>query len=172
MESRNFTKAAALLMGVAVLLLSAARTAGVDVLPCDGIGVGATLPARLAHPFVHVSWLHAVVNVYVLWQLAFFFPLRMRHCLFAYSVACSCPTAVAMWDGGMSAIPDACAVGLSGMEYVLMGWVMPCVPSPKRFNFQLLLWTAASVLSGGVAVGLHLYCYLWGVSAAMLFRRR
>ena len=172
MQGRDVAKVAALLTGTAILLMPALRWAGVGVLPNAGIGESATLAHRLMHPLVHVSWWHAAVKVYVLWQLVFFFPLRCRHLLFAYLVACSCPVTVAVWGGGGSGTSVTGVVGLSGMEYVLMGWVMPGVPCRWRFNMQLFLWMSAGLVTGGVAVGFHLYCYLLGVVAAMLLRRR
>lgn len=172
MEERVVAKVASLLAGVMVLSLPLLRLLGICWPSVAGIYDGAPLSSRLLHPLVHVSLWHAAVNVYVLWQLAFFFPLRCRHFLFAYCVACSCPSSVALWGGCLSAPSGLSAVGLSGVEYVLMGWVMPGVPCRWRFNVQLAAWSAASLLSGGVAVGLHLYCYCCGVAASMLFRRR
>ena len=172
MPSRSFAKATSLVVSLVSLLLSVAGAIG--LLSFDGVGIlpGGPLWCRLVHPFVHAGVLHALLNVYVFLQLVFFFPLRCRHLLFAYLVACSCPVTVAVWGGGVSGLSVTGVVGLSGMEYVLMGWVMPGVPCRWRFNMQLFLWMSAGLVTGGVAVGFHLYCYLLGVVAAMLLRRR
>lgn len=160
MYHRADAKVAALAVGVIVLAIALLRTAG-WTLPCGtGIAEGSSVPARLLHPLVHVGLLHAAVNVYVLWQLVFFFPIRLRLLVAAYVVACCCPTAVALW----MPLPSeaSCVVGLSGIDYVLMGWVMPQVAHPLRFNAFVALWMLAGMAMGSVAVGMHLFCYLCG----------
>jgi len=160
-EDAEFAKALSLIVGLAVVLLSVAvwlfpQVRNVAV----GIGPGSTIFPRLCHPLFHANVAHAVLNVYVLWQLAFFFPVRVRHLLLAYLVACVCPWQIAVWPAG-----GECVLGLSGMVYGLMGWVMPGVPCRLRFNVFVAAWLVVGLLTGGVAVGLHLWCYV--VCAAM-----
>ena len=159
MQERAGAKVAALVAGVAVMCLAVA--ARVWSLPLWGMGIRADAPlwARLAHPFVHGGVLHALVNVYVLWQLVFFWPVRLRHLLAAYAVACSCPAAVALWGGGAG----VSAVGLSGVLHVLLGMLMPHVRCRRRFLSALLLWSCVGWWSGCVAVGLHLWCFACGL---------
>ena len=166
MYQRADAKAAALAVGVMVLAIALLCTAGWTLPYGAGIAEGGSVPARLLHPLVHGGLLHAAVNVYVLWQLVFFFPIRLRLLVAAYVVACCCPTAVALW----TPLPSeaSCVVGLSGIDYVLMGWVMPQTTCPLRFNALIAVWMLAGMSVGSVAVGMHLFCYLCG--AAMVYR--
>ena len=173
MRQREYAKTAALAVGLIVVLVQVLRSCG--VLPggmwVSGLAVGAPWWARLLHPFIHVGMGHALINVYVLWQLVFFFPVRLRHLFFAYLVACSCPAGWAGWTViHLSAgIP---VVGLSGVIYVLMGWAMTKVNRKVRFNAVVMGWMAFATAVGGVAVGLHLYGYVVGALTAMLVCRR
>ena len=168
MQDRDHAKAVALLVGVAAVLVSLAHMAGcriASVCPA-GIGPDATLVSRLLHPLVHVGLLHAVVNVYVLWQVVFFCDIRCRHLLGAFVVACCCPSWVAAWpycwihpDAGPTMV-----VGLSGMVFALMGMQMHRWPRRWRCCAILLLWQVPGLCAGGVAVGMHLYCFVAGVA--------
>jgi len=164
MYQRADAKAAALAVGVMVLAIALLCTAGWTFPYGAGIAEGGSVPARLLHPLVHGGLLHAAVNVYVLWQLVFFFPIRLRLLVAAYVVACCCPTAVALW----TPLPSeaSCVVGLSGIDYVLMGSVMPQTTRPLRFNALIAVWMLAGMAVGSVAVGMHLFCYLCGAAVA------
>ena len=146
-----------------VLAIALLRTAGCQLLCGAGIAEECSVSSRLCHPLVHGGLLHAALNVYVLWQLVFFFPVSLRLLLAAYVVACCCPSAVALWTPLPSA--SSCVIGLSGVDYVLMGWVMPQVSRPLRFNAVVVAWMLAGMAVGSVAVGLHLFCYLCGAIA-------
>ena len=175
MRQREDAKAAALVVGIGIVLLQVLRSIG--LLPegewTRGIAAGAPLVSRMAHPFVHAGMCHALLNVYVLWQIVFFFPIRLRHLAMAYMVACSCPVAIAVWTaGGGSA--SLSVVGLSGVDYVLMGKVLPYVARKTRFCAAVAGWTVLAAAVGSVAVGLHFYGFGVGVLSAMplLLRRR
>lgn len=162
-KDTDFAKVSALVVGVAVLAIAVAgRFCLFDVRYAAGIGAGSSVAARMCHPLFHAGVAHAMVNVYVLWQLVFFFPLRMRHLLLAYAVACLCPWQCAVW-------PEygAHALGLSGVVYGLMGWVMPETRHRSRFNVVVAVWMVLGMLTGQMAVGLHLWCY--AVCAIMSF---
>ena len=160
MYQRADAKVAALVVGVTVLGIVFLRTIGIPLLEGVGIAEGCSPADRLLHPLVHGGWLHALVNVYVLWQLVFFFPVSLRLLLAAYVLACGCPAVVAVWSFIPS--PSQVVVGLSGVDYVLMGWLMPSVPHRLRFNVMVAAWMLAGMAAGSVAVGMHLYCYLFG----------
>lgn len=173
MRQREYAKTAALAVGMIVLAVQALRSIG--LLPggvwVSGLAVGAPWWARLIHPFIHAGMGHALLNVYVLWQLVFFFHIRLRHLFFAYVVACLCPAGWAGWS--IVTLPAGIpVVGLSGILYVLMGGVMTRLERKARFNAVIMGWTAFATVMGGVAVGLHLYAYVVGALSAMLVRRR
>ena len=168
MYQRADAKAAALVVGVTVLGITLLRAVGISVFEGVGIAEGCSLADRLLHPLAHGGWLHALVNVYVLWQLVFFFPVSLRLLLAAYVLACCCPVVVAGWT--LIPSPPSCVIGLSGVDYVLMGWVMPYVPRRLRFNTMVAVRMLTGMVVGSVAVGMHLYCYLCG--AIVGWRRR
>ena len=175
MQDRADAKVTALVGGIAVITLSVAMRGG-WVTPGvwgRGIAVGASVASRWLHPLVHAGVLHAVVNVYVLWQLVFLRRVTVWRMAVAYLLACCCPTVVALWQlptgGGAS---GTCVVGLSGVVYVLMGWEMPAVMRRWRYNAVIVVWLLVGMVAGGVAVGMHLYCYVCGVVAALIPRWR
>ncbi len=168
MYRRADAKVAALAVGVMVMAVAFLRSVGCPLLEGAGIAEGCSLAGRLLHPLAHGGWLHALVNVYVLWQLVFFFPVSLRLLLGSYVVACCCPVVVAVW----TVVPPSpgSVVGLSGVDYVLMGWLMPRLSRPLRFNVMVAVWMLAGMATGTVAVGMHLFCYLCGAIAGC--RRR
>ncbi|MBO4850317.1 MAG: hypothetical protein J5529_05360 [Prevotella sp.] len=166
MPCRLFAKASSLVVGLVSVLLSVAGT--LDLLSFEGVGIrpGGPLWCRLVHPFVHVGVLHALLNVYVFWQLVFFFPFRLRHLLLAYVVSCSCPCVVALWSPSLAhglLLHGSCVAGLSGVVFFLMGGVVWRVARPIRFCLMLLGWQLFGMALGSMAVGLHLYCFAAGV---------
>ena len=174
MQDRNHAQAVALLGGIVAVVLSLPGMAE-WVLPAGwerGIGAGAGLSARLLHPLVHVGMLHALVNVYVLWQLVFLCRIRLGQLLWAWMVASTCPVAVALWPWSWlhGAIAPPGVIGLSGVLFVLLGMVMPRSSRPMRFCGQLLLWQVPGMVWGTVAVGMHLYCMVWGVVTCLAVR--
>lgn len=178
MQDRDHAKVLALLVGVAALAVAVARCVGV-CLPAGwgmGVGSGATWYSRLLHPLFHVSLLHAVLNVYVLWQVVFFFDVGKRQMVLALAVACSCPASVASWPYTWiyAPAPQPSVVGLSGFVFALVGMVLP-LTSFLRYGIMLLLWQVPGLCFGTVAVGMHLYCFVVGLvvaRACRLIRRR
>lgn len=169
MQSGKHAKATALVVGVAVVSLALFRATGIVSFPLVGISDGGSCWGRLAHPFLHVGLLHALLNVYVFWQLVFFFPFRLRHLLLAYLVAVTCPASIALWSPSLWHTAAASqVVGLSGVVYVLLGWVVPMVPRRVRFCLSVVAWMAFGALVGTVAVGFHGYCFLVGAGAKII----
>lgn len=172
MQDREHAQAAALVVGVVVVSLALLRATGIATFALAGIGEAGSWWGRLAHPFLHVGLLHALLNVYVFWQLVFFFPFRLRHLLLAYMVAVTCPLQVALWVPPLWHTASASqVVGLSGVVYVLLGWVAPRVKHRVRFFLTVWAWLAFGALVGTVAVGFHGYCFSAGVVIGY-FRRR
>ena len=169
MQGRKHAQATALVVGVVVVLLALLRAIGVVSFALVGISEDGSWWGRLAHPFLHVGVLHACLNVYVFWQLVFFFPLRLRHLLLAFFVAVTCPASIALWS--LSLWHTAAAsqvVGLSGVVYVLLGWVVPMVTRRWRFCLSVMAWLIFGALVGTVAVGFHGYCFLAGIGAKII----
>ncbi|MBO4821743.1 MAG: hypothetical protein J5548_09800 [Prevotella sp.] len=164
MQGRKHAQVTALVVGVGVVALALLRVAGIVSFALTGISEGGSWWGRLAHPFMHVGLLHALLNVYVFWQLVFFFPFRLRHLLLAFLVAVTCPASIALWSPPLwHSVPVSQVVGLSGVDYVLLGWVVPGVARRVRFCLTIMAWLAFGALLGTVAVGFHGYCFLAGM---------
>lgn len=167
MRAREDAKIAALGVGVTAVAAALAQWMGIALPWSGGISADGQLADRLLHPLIHAGVLHALVNVYVLWQLVFFFPIRLRHLLMAYAVAVSCPEVVALWTIDTAETARR-VVGLSGVDYALMGWVMPRAVRRLRFNLIVAVWMVVGMAVGSVAVGLHLYGYFCAASASLV----
>lgn len=161
MQTRKYAQASSLVVGVVVVLLALLRGTCVLTFALSGISDGGSWWSRLAHPFLHVGLLHALLNVYVFWQLVFFFPFRLHHLLLAFLVVVTCPSAVALWSPWCHSASQV--VGLSGVVYVMLGWVVPSVGHRVRFCLTVMAWLVFGALLGTVAVGYHGYCFLVGM---------
>ena len=165
MQGRKHAQATALVVGVGVVAFALLRVLGIVSFASTGISEGGSWWGRLAHPFLHVGLLHALLNVYVFWQLVFFFPFRLRHLLLAFLVAVTCPASIALWSPPLwNSAPASQVVGLSGVVYVLLGWVVPGVARRARFCLMVMAWLAFGALVGTIAVGFHAYCFLVGMA--------
>ena len=158
MQARDHAKAASL--GVGCLVMAVAILSPCDT-PDMGIGLytGAPLYARLLHPLVHTGLVHAILNVYVWLQIVFFCPIRLRHLMTAWLIACSCPSAIAT----LGAAATDHVVGLSGVIYALLGAQMTHAKDPFSYNLWIAAYLLTGWLIGGTAVVFHLYCYLMGI---------
>lgn len=169
MQGGKHAQATSLVVGVVVVSLTFLRATGIVSFALVGISEDGSWWGRLAHPFLHVGVLHALLNVYVFWQLVFFFPFRLRHLLLAYLLAVTCPSQVALWLPQVwHADAASQVVGLSGVVYVLLGWVVPDVERRVRFCLSVTAWMVFGALVGTVAVGFHGYCFLAGVGARII----
>ena len=105
---------------------------------------------NIAYHFFHVNILHAIVNVWCLLGIVFFYKIRVRDFIIAFAVAASFPTQLCI----------APSVGLSGMLYALMGLIMPQVYSRTYFIACLVLWNVVAWIVGGFGVEVHAYCFV------------
>lgn len=172
MSDRDHAKALALLVGVVIVAIALWRAAGADWPEGweRGVGHGSTWLSRLLHPLVHGGLLHALVNVYVFWQVVFFCQVGLRHLSCAVVVACCCPSSVAVWPYGVETGAPQAVVGLSGVVFALLGMVMPAVAGRWRYMALLLVWQLAGWFFGTVAVGLHLWCFGLGLMLSVTRR--
>lgn len=121
-----------------------------------GIGLcdGCSVTDRLLYPFVHANIFHALGNLVVLWQCMSKFNVRW-HVLVFYAIAVTFPLT--------SSTP---IVGLSGFLYAWIGFIMPWVKAKLYYNCIITLIILAGFFLPGMAVGIHIYCYvvgmLWG----------
>ena len=162
MQERAYTKSAALVVGVMVLSFTLLQSIGVLTGMAAGISEDASWLSRLLHPFFHAGWLHALLNVYVLWQVTFFCRIHLSDLLAGYVLACCCPSSVALWSVVGAQPENMVVIGLSGVVHALLGCAMAQSAAWHRFTFQVLFCQLPGLWLGGMSVGLHLWCFFGG----------
>ena len=166
MVQRETAQSAALVIVVACIILHCLRIPAGEV----GLYPGASFWHRLVYPFFHASWLHLIVNCWVLLSIVFLYQIRLPMVLSSYAIAASYPiNALAC----LYAAPLP-TVGLSGVCYALLGrysWEFSA--SRKRrlnYHFWFSCFIALGFFFPQSNAWLHLYCYLGGAVLAQLNR--
>lgn len=128
----------------------------------DGMGLseGCSILQRFSYLFFHQNIFHALINLWVFHQC-----LRCIPCigslLVFYLIAVSYPFA-----------GDIPIVGLSGLVYAYMGYIAPYVQKKVKYNLTILFYLSLGFIFPGMAIGVHIYCYvlglLWGYLNAPL----
>lgn len=161
MAERKVEKIAALVIGTAVVILA------VVVSPdWNGVGIqaGCALSGRLLYPFFHANILHAALNVWCLLSLVFIYDITALRLLMAYIVAASVPVDTL----GTFVCMAHPTVGLSGMVYFLFGSISFEVSRRRYFQLCMAFYIVFGFLFPNTNAWLHLYCYLVGLSVALL----
>ena len=160
MQKRTATKISAVALAASTLIISIADWAFSLNLRSFGLrsdmeGFWEIECHHLCYPFIHAHPVHAAINGWVLLQIAWRTPLRLRHLVTAFVIAWSCPATV-----GFLGTDSEYIVGMSGVIYALFGMLMRRSPRPLRFNMIVGLWLVIGALAGSSAVGLHGFCYI------------
>lgn len=124
-----------------------------------GVGIGSPAWTRLTYSFFHASWLHLLINIYVLLTLGFALDLRMGELVISYVLACAVPSFC------IGVLPT---VGLSGMIYAMLGMRTMRNSNPGSVILNVVLITAASIFLSHIAWRLHAYCYCSGLLISVL----
>lgn len=147
------------LLAVALFLVFGLR-------PDPGVyGLSATSPwwTEMTYMWMHASFIHYGMNLWVLWQLARLNP--WRHLLAA------CAAAMLVPDFCLTATPT---VGLSGMLFAAMGMMWYRFRDIRRsqlyFGALLALGLAAWALGAPVNPFIHIWCYAAGTVIGILIR--
>lgn len=159
MAQETISRAASLMLSAIILLIHI--FADVDLVDV-GIAEHSSLCSRVAYPFFHASLLHAILNVWCLLSVVFYYPISASSLILCFGVAMSIPI-----DSLATLIPfahfDTPTVGLSGVCFALMGRISFMVA--RKWYYQKWLW--CYILIGFIfpnASGwIHLYCYLCGI---------
>lgn len=175
MLRREKAKTTALVLTVVILTIYAVVPAVFPVgLSSVALVPGCSLYARLAYPFFHASFLHALLNCWVLLCLVFYYNIGIGKMLLAYLVAVTIPVRLLCCD-----IVAAPTVGLSSVIFCLFGMTSWLVKRKLYFH----CWMAGFISLGflipylcqlcALTVAtpnnfLHIYCYVVGLLVGFL----
>lgn len=117
---------------------------------------------RFTYTFFHASFIHALLNVWCMTSIVFFYNIHTRHLLLAYAIALSYPATL---------FGCSLTVGLSSVCFALMGMAASRVARPYVIHtfvaasIALMMVTPHVLSLVGLEVGhaanlLHAYCYL------------
>lgn len=161
MVSTPHAKNLAIILAIAVLTVS-------TLLPPTAANLvpGADIYSRLLAPMLHASVLCALLNCWCLTGAVFLYELPLGALLGAYLCAVCIP------DFCLSA--ELPTVGLSVVCYFLFGYAAPRARRVVAYNLIMLLYILLGYLPAIfghqlVNVLAHIYGYLTGVLAALLF---
>lgn len=145
------------------VLIIVALTVAIQICPLQtsayGISLTSPMWSRLVYHFFHASWLHLLLNAYVLLVLAFKLDLRMYELPLSYLIASIVPLCC------VTAMPT---VGLSGMIYALLGMRTMRSSNPMAVIANIVLITALSVFMSHIAWKLHAFSYVCGLILSIL----
>ena len=130
--------------------------------PLEKVGIckGCALGPRLLHPFFHASFLHAIVNGWVLLSLVFIFDTTFIELLLAYVAAVTVPVSLL----GIT-IPT---VGASGAIYFLCGYHSWRNRNKWKWHAWWAFFIGIGFFFPASNALLHLWCYAVGVAVGFL----
>ena len=150
-----------------------------DGLDAVALSPGCTLSARLLYPFFHGSFLHALLNCWVLLCLVFYYNIGIGNMLLAYLVAVTVPTGNYSLFTIHYSLVSAPTVGFSSVVFCLLGITSWLVERKLYYHCWIgsfiamgyILPYLCSVYGLTVAVPnnlLHIYCYVVGLLVGFL----
>ena len=116
-----------------------------------GLSDGCTFLQRISYPFFHKNIFHALINLWVFHQCLRCIPCNGNILVF-YLIAATYPFAT-----------TTPIVGLSGLVYAYMGYIAPYVQRKMKYNLTILLYLSLGFMIPGMAIGVHIYCYVLGL---------
>ncbi len=121
--------------------------------------VSAPIEARLLYPFLHVSLLHVLLNIYCFILLVFRYSCSISSMVLGYITCALCPE----W-----LLTDTPTLGLSGMYFFLLGRIT----LGAHWSKSTYVWLVAMLLLGFVVPStngsIHLYAYVVGLAIGWL----
>ena len=181
MLRREKEKTAALILTASIIAIQCiiAPVAFPAGLSSVALSQDCTILARLSYPFFHASFLHAILNCWVLLCIVFYYNIGIGSILLSYLVAITVPTCHFSLFTFHFSLASAPTVGLSAVEFCLLGMTSWTV----RRKLYYHCWIAAFIALGfllpnlcsayGIIVAapnnfLHIYCYVVGLLVGFL----
>lgn len=160
MVRRKEAQAAALLYVAVIIILCFFN------FPAESTGIykGCGFWNRIAYPFVHSSFIHALLNVWCLLSIIFLYPVSIWTLIGAFIISASFPV------DSLSFLYDSITptVGASGVCYALIGRITFLVKRKLYFTAWIIGYIAIGFLFPVCNAWLHLYCYLCGLGVGLL----
>lgn len=116
---------------------------------------------RLFYPLFHANLIHAVLNIFCILQLAFYYRMSRWFLLASYIIAVTAPSCLIEGTLGFSGVIFA-ALGLYSM-IVTRGWVIAA---------HVAFYCSLTALFSCVNTLLHLYCYAVGFVCSLLITEK
>lgn len=118
--------------------------------------VGCSFLDRLAFQFLHVNWLHCIVNCWCILCVAFLYNVYPWMLIASLIIP-------AIFPGGlMSLLSIAPTVGGSGIFYSLVGLCSINAVNKLRYHLWWAFFIAIGFLFSSTNAFLHLWCYILG----------
>lgn len=154
MLRRKKTKIAALLLSLAMAVLAFVPVSPEDV----GVYVGSHVWGRFTYHFFHAGFIHLMLNLWCFLSCVFLADVSAGALAAAFVIACSVPA--------LSPVPT---VGLSGVCYAMLGFIMLRSPGKLRYNIYIAisLILPTVLLPGSVNNFIHAYCYITAVAVGL-----
>nr|DAW60648.1 MAG TPA: Rhomboid protease GlpG [Caudoviricetes sp.] len=116
---------------------------------------------RLFYPLFHANLIHAILNIFCILQLAFYYRMSRWYLLASYIIAVTAPSSLIEGTLGFSGVIFA-ALGLYSM-IVTRGWVIAA---------HVALYCSLTAFFSCVNTLLHLYCYAVGFVCSLLITEK
>lgn len=146
MLRREKTKVASLLLSLVMAVLMLVPVSPADV----GVYAGCHVWGRLTYSFFHAGVIHLLLNLWCFLSCVFLADVSAGTLAAAFIIACTVPV--------LTSVPT---VGLSGVCYALLGFIMLKSADKIRYNvyimFSILL--PALILPHAVNNVVHAWCY-------------
>lgn len=117
-----------------------------------GVSTPNTLEKRLFFAYFHANFFHAILNIFCLLQLAFYYRVSWLNFLAAYVISCTTP----------SALIDN-TLGASGIIFALLGIYTLKMARSWVILLYVAIMSGLTAFIGNVNTWLHVYCYVIGL---------
>lgn len=125
------------------------------------------ITGRLCYHMFHANVFHAICNIWCLLALAFYYDIEDWELVLAFIIAATVPS----WF--LSPLPSLLspvkAIGFSGVCFALMGIVYHKVARKRYYLSWIIPIVAVGFIIPGMAAMLHCYCFIVGITAALVF---
>jgi membrane associated rhomboid family serine protease len=126
---------------------------------------GCGITGHLCYHFFHANVFHALINVWCLLVLAFYYDIEDWELLLAWLIATTVPS----WCLSLNTYDLTLkAIGFSGICFALMGIVFYKVARKRYYLSWIIPMVAVGFLIPGMAAGVHLWCFVVGIMVSLV----